>query len=377
MTVRVTSHHVDEHGWRADLELPAGPRRLELHSSTPVSEDADRLIPALLPLAMRAGTTLELPAPVSAQLLRTTGEVQAVFRLWREELSVVPVEGSTEERRPGSGAGVGTFFSGGVDSFFTLLRHEHEITHLIFVLGFDIPPERQALEEQALDTARTVAAELGKELIAVRTNLRQVAAAQLDWDLYHGPSLAAVGLSFQGTLRKLFVPGSYNYGNLFPWGSHPLVDPLWSTESLEVVHDSADTRRTEKVAALADSELAMRRLRVCWEMPHGEYNCGRCEKCLRTVITLEALGAAGRCRTLPARADRRVLARLHIKSETGDAYRRENLELLRKRDADPALIRALERAGRPGFRQLVRDPLARATPERVKSVLRGLPGVAR
>ena len=377
MTIRATSHQVDEHGWRADVELPGGPRRLELHSDTPVSGDADRLIPALLPLAMRAGTPLELPAPASAQLLRAASDVQAIFRLWRDELSVVPVEASAEERPPSSGAGVGTFFSGGVDSFFTLLRHEQEITHLIFVLGFDIPPERRALADQALETARTVAAELGKELIAVRTNLREVAAAQLDWDLYHGPALGAVGLSFQGTLRKLFVPASYNYGNLFPWGSHPLVDPLWSTEALEIAHDSADTRRTEKVAALADSELAMGSLRVCWELPHGEYNCGRCEKCLRTVITLEALGAGGKCRTLPARADRRALARLHIKGHHGDEYRRENLELLRERGGDPALIRALERAGRPGFRQLVRDPLARAIPERVKGALRGLPGVAR
>jgi hypothetical protein len=372
MTVRVLTHRTDERGWEAEVELPDGRRELAVRSSTPVSEDLDRLIPALLPLAMRMGRPLSLPHPVSTQLLQSAGEVQGILRLWRDELSVVPVEAVAEERLPASGGGVGSFFSGGVDSFFTVLRHADEITHLIFVLGFDIAQELKVLEEAALEMARAVADGLGKELIVVRTNVRRVSAAHLDWDLYHGPALAAVGLSFQSTLRKLFVPSSYNYGNLFPWGSHPLLDPLWSTEALQVVHDSTDTRRVEKVAAIVENDLAMRWLRVCWETPDGQYNCGKCEKCVRTLVTLEAVGAVGRCRTLPGTADRRALARMHIRGRVGNAYRRENLQLLHERDADRGLIRALERAGRPGFRQLIRDPLARATPERVKRALRGL-----
>jgi hypothetical protein len=370
MSVRVLGHRVDGRGWEAEVELPSARRKLALHSETPVSADADRLLPALLPLAMHAGLPLSIPHPVSARLLGGAADAQSMLRLWRDGLSVVRVEAPLEERAA-AGSGVGSFFSGGVDSFHTVLRHLDEITHLIFVVGFDVTPDRLALEEPVLEMARSVAAELGKELILVRTNVRQLAVPPLDWEIYHGPALASVGLSFQHTLRKLYVPASYSYADLIPWGSHPLLDPLWSTEALDVVHDGLDKLRVERVAAIAENETAMRWLRVCWET-HGEYNCGRCEKCLRTVVNLEAVGAAGRCRTLPATIDRRAVSRLLIR-DGALGYWRENIHMLRARNGDPALIRALEGASRPGLRQLVRDPLARATPERVKRMLRRSP----
>ena len=75
--------------------------------------------------------------------------------------------------------------------------------------------------------------------------------------------------------------------------SHPALDPLWSTEAVEVVHDGAETRRVDKVAALAASPLALRYLRVCWENRGGAYNCGRCGKCMRTMVDLDLAGALG------------------------------------------------------------------------------------
>ena len=44
---------------------------------------------------------------------------------------------------------MGAFFSGGLDSFHTLLRRTDEITDLILVHGFEIPVEDRALYERA------------------------------------------------------------------------------------------------------------------------------------------------------------------------------------------------------------------------------------
>ncbi|MGH7524210.1 MAG: hypothetical protein ACREK8_07885 [Gemmatimonadales bacterium] len=46
------------------------------------------------------------------------------------------------------------------------------------------------------------------------------------------------------------------------------------------------------------SPLAMANLRVCW-MGKSDTNCGRCEKCLRTLTAFELFGALDRCATFP------------------------------------------------------------------------------
>jgi hypothetical protein len=66
-----------------------------------------------------------------------------------------------------------------------------------------------------------------------------------------------------------------------------MLDPLWSTERTEIVHTGHDAERLEKLAMLADHGIDWTTVRVC----HREAgNCGRCEKCLRTMLGLYAVG---------------------------------------------------------------------------------------
>jgi len=44
-----------------------------------------------------------------------------------------------------------------------------------------------------------------------------------------------------------------------------------------------------KLRVLARYPESLARLRVCWENPSA-YNCGHCEKCVRTMLGLRALG---------------------------------------------------------------------------------------
>ena len=50
------------------------------------------------------------------------------------------------------------------------------------------------------------------------------------------------------------------------------------------IHDGAEARRCDKLRRLAESAPALKGLRVCWQ--DAGFNCGRCEKCLRTMIAL-------------------------------------------------------------------------------------------
>ena len=43
---------------------------------------------------------------------------------------------------------------------------------------------------------------------------------------------------------------SHTYADPLPWASHPLVDPLWSTESLQFCHHGAEALRTAELLAI-------------------------------------------------------------------------------------------------------------------------------
>ena len=72
---------------------------------------------------------------------------------------------------------------------------------------------------------------------------------------------------------------------MFPWGSHPISDPLWSIECRQVLHDGADISRSGKIRFIADYPEVMNNLQVCWD--NISYNCGHCSKCLRTKAALD------------------------------------------------------------------------------------------
>lgn len=52
-----------------------------------------------------------------------------------------------------------------------------------------------------------------------------------------------------------------------------------------------------KLRVLVQYPEALARLRVCWENP-SSYNCGQCEKCVRTMLGLRAFGIE-RCAAFP------------------------------------------------------------------------------
>jgi hypothetical protein len=302
--------------------------------------DLDFLVPVTLLPAMRLGAHLTLPGPVSPRLAGSVPKLQEIFRLWNEAYATVPVDVPTGVTPHEGNDAVGCFFSGGVDSFYSMVHHRDEITHLIFVnVGFDRP------DPLALENVRRAAEELGRPLLEIETNLRSFSnSCAVEMADYGGAALAVIGLLLQHQFKKVMIGSTFSYFALPRWGSHPLTDPLWSTESLEVFHAGAEATRPEKVALIASNDVAMRRLRVCHPRA-GEtgrsLNCGRCSKCLRTMINLRVVGALGRCETLPGELDLGEVAALPIKDDRDLAFMLENLHDLERDGRDEPLAEAL------------------------------------
>ncbi|MBL4820579.1 MAG: hypothetical protein JKY98_06270 [Gammaproteobacteria bacterium] len=248
----------------------------------------DPYIAALLLPAMQTGEPIELPSsyPVSPKLLRGITQLQQIYQCWFPHLKPVEIHAevtTTDANR----SGVASFFSGGVDGAYTLLSHQKEITHLVFAQGVDIQVDNQPLYQQALEKNEELAAELGKTLIPIQTNIRDWCHPKgLKWMAHYcGSGLAYMALHLGFPIH--YIPASQPFDSLVPDGSHPLTDPLWSTESTELIYDGG-IHRFEKIKKIATTwPNALNNLRVCWQ--DRGYNCGKCHKCLQTMLILEIL----------------------------------------------------------------------------------------
>jgi hypothetical protein len=189
---------------------------------------------------------------------------------------------------------------------------------------------------------REVAAAFEKRFVEVETNIRELLDPFADWcGAAHGAAMAAVGHLLHRQFDTIYFAAPHTYANLFPCGSHPLLDPLWSTEGLEFVHDGCEATRIEKVALLATSDVCLRNLRVCFKNTNGIYNCGKCEKCLRTMINLHIVGALEACEAFDQPLNLRRVARIEALDVDSRSYIIENLRALEQKGIDSNLIAAL------------------------------------
>jgi hypothetical protein len=307
-----------------DATVEGETRRIWFRSEIAVDPYPEAALATALMPAMRSGGTLRMEAPISPRVLRTQREFQAIQAAWsldwpfgdpplREVEVVAPVR--QVERRQPSGR-VAAFFSGGVDSWSTVLT-EPDVTDLVFVRGIDIlsrAPHQEGLAERVETQLRGAADELGLPLHVVETNLRDLAEAKgaedpmARWEAYNNSALAAVALFLGSAFDRVLIASDYDYEVQVNYGASLTIDHLWSTEELEIADAVGRFSRVERTAIAAENPAARKSLRVCWENPDGAYNCGRCRKCLMTMASLDAFGALEKVETLPSEIDLELLA---------------------------------------------------------------------
>ena len=264
-----------------------------------VAPTADAFAAAMLVPAMKAGERLEIVPPISPRLHFNLPRIRDVFHTWHKDYHRIEIDARPAEQKPAvTSRQAATFFSGGVDSFFTLYKQRTRamlpvpLTHVIFMRGIETELERIKGIEESEAFVKRVAEETGVQCIFGSTNIRTHFPLRLD-KYCLGTALAATAFSLSRGFSHICIPSSFNYKGLKPHGTTPLVDEMFSTEALEIVHDGSETSRSDKVAAILGWKrtLVLNHLRVCNYNFGGTTNCGECTKCVRTAITLRVLGA--------------------------------------------------------------------------------------
>ena len=314
----------------------------------------EAVVCALLMISLQRHRRIDMTDAVDAAFLANLEELLAIWQVWWETPRLQP-----RARRSAAAAdmdyrlkGRAVFFSGGVDSFYSLLREGLEASHLIFVHGFDIPIHDEVRYKAFEPALREIARECGVTPIIVSTNLRSHHLTRgMDWEHGHGAALASVAHLLSGHIGVAVVPSSYTYGNFHPWGTSWHTDHLFSSRQVRLQHADASLWRADKLAAIADHHLVQKHLRVCSENRRPTGNCGYCEKCLRTMIALEL---AGRLKDFDAFRFEQSLPQLidmadPIKEHLHSVYRMFLGRSLRP-EVSAAISRWLARSGAKSFR---------------------------
>lgn len=224
-------------GWRLSATVrtgarPAG-RRLHfiVRGGEPdwLPERGDAFLAAMLMPAMRLGEDLTLDAPVSPRLLRGSKAMMEVYRTWGDGLTAVRVRARGTPMQ-GEPEGVGLFFTAGTDGFSSrfedgeMCAGRRAVTELLYVNH-----ERRAIRdyEPMLRRLRRVAGRTGCRTVVLDTNVRELVDPLVSWKHYHGAAFAAVALALQGRLGRCLIAAHEQ--------NHPNLDPLWSTERLEIM----------------------------------------------------------------------------------------------------------------------------------------------
>jgi len=269
------------------------------------------LLASVVPAWRRGERRILLEGPLCPRLRDGLRAAQRILERWfspgRQPAAVEAARGFRPygERQPRAAV----FLTGGIDSLHVLARNRRFYggAHPAFFRDAIYAERLSYVEDvpsaRALDLSRRQSRAVGEiarlsglEARRVDSNFRLLDPDQ--WWVAsedQGALLAAIGHTLTNRLGSVSLAATHDPDFLPAWGTHPLLDPCFSSSGLELRHEGFGRTRFEKTAEIADWEVARRYLLVCFEgpLPEGQLNCGKCEKCLRTMTALLALGVLG------------------------------------------------------------------------------------
>lgn len=276
-------------------------------------ERADAFLIGLLYTALHEGYGIESEAPITEELLHNVVETLVPAVVKAEPELTMPKISAPVLVDPIKTAGmVGTGISCGVDSLHSVKIYgkgrggAYEITHLVI---FNVGAYKDGMEERQFawqrSQARRFAAEYGYELVEADSNLHTAFPRDHAYAVKYSNAFA-IHMLAKLWGKYLYASDGYDFRDC-RLAEHSIEDSAWmdalasiafTTRTLQVVSAGFASTRWDKLAQLADYEPAQRYLDCCFLMGTGSVNgfpnCGRCSKCRRTILILDALGALER-----------------------------------------------------------------------------------
>lgn len=197
------------------------------------------------------------------------------------------------------------FFTGGIDSLTTYVRHREEEPALISINGWTEPVADSAWEKRKA-MLETYGDTFGVENLFIRSNMLSFIDHTMliahfkryfvgSWYSSVGYGLGLLGLcaplAYAEGVGTFYVASTASASHDHPWGSHPSIDDNIRWTGTTACHDGFELDRQQKVERLLEyvrTEWPEMPIRTCNE--EVDSNCGECEKCARTATSLVLAG---------------------------------------------------------------------------------------
>lgn len=264
------------------------------------SDRSDAFVVAILTTAMRDDMDIVCEAPMTRRLLYQLDHYLIPMMAGNmEEYHLIQIHAKNSDTVLNCADAVGTGWTGGVDSMYTLMKalhtdgKKHRLTHLLIANNGALEEENntEALHQLVVKAETGIAEELGLAVIGVDTNLQELMPEKFlaVASFRH----ASVVLALQKLFGVFLCSAAYEFSKFSFDADNGFYYEFVSFECFETdstVFYSAygAFSRAQKLQELADFPLAQKYLHPCID-PLGK-NCGRCGKCVRTEAALYGLG---------------------------------------------------------------------------------------
>lgn len=266
-------------------------------------ERSDAYVIAVLNYAMRNGHDITCEAPITEELYYNieTYLIDALVK-YNKHFYRTKIEAPIiNVKLPCAGA-IGTGISCGVDSLHALAKQtnlkykNHNITHLSFnnVGSHGEGEKAQNLYRERLKRPKRFADEYGFKFVLSNSNLMDV----IEQNHFLSHTYSSMFPVF--CMQKLYsiyyyASAGYKYSEFSlidiesrSSGSYEILSlPLFSTRNLRIYSEGEGLSRMDKVKSIVNYKPSYKYLNVC--LKDGD-NCGVCEKCIRTLLGIDALG---------------------------------------------------------------------------------------
>ncbi len=272
------------------------------------TDRCDAFVVAMILQAMSRNENIEVEGALSSRLIHSLEHffIPMMSQAF-EPLHSIKISPASLISISAKGGGVGTGFSGGIDSFTAVIQHlvressvDHKVNALLFnnvgSHGSQCSNESRILFRHRYALARVFADEIGVPLVAVDSNVGEI--FPIDFIRMHPALNASVALALQGQFQRFYYASTYKYADCGVNRTDdiarfdPLAFHLFSTESLDCVPTGSQFSRVQKTKLVAEYEASHRHLNVCVDGAYQGRNCSDCFKCHRTLLTLDLLGLA-------------------------------------------------------------------------------------
>jgi len=269
-----------------------------------VLENSDAFFVGLLLLAMKRGENLYIKNKVSEKLFYnvTTYLIPALILSSSEFKSIEIIVDELNVENLNIYKATATGSSCGIDSTATIIDHldlknSYSLNYLTYLNAGSHGTWNGKITQNTYDNrlkkVREFSSELKLPLIEINTNIGEILGN--DFQKAHSLRNLSCILNLQKLIKTYYYASAYRFdffkldkNDTSSWDI--LITKFLSTESIDFISSMSQLNRIDRTKIVAEFKPAHRFLDVCTSPDlQGKINCSRCDKCMRTQLTLDVL----------------------------------------------------------------------------------------